>query len=78
MTILEEEGPDDMLFHFHKEVTRFLNQKFPEKLIGRDGPITWPPRSPDFTPVDLFFSRYIKDAVYVAPLATTLPERAGG
>jgi hypothetical protein len=34
--ILEEEGPDDMLFqqdgalpHFHKEVTDFLNRKFP-------------------------------------------------
>jgi hypothetical protein len=38
MPILEEEGPNDMLFqqdgapsHFHKEVTDFLNRKFPEK-----------------------------------------------
>jgi hypothetical protein len=38
MHILEEEGPDDVLFqqdgahpHFHKEVTDFLNIKFPEK-----------------------------------------------
>jgi hypothetical protein len=40
--VLEEEGPDDMLFqqhrappHFHKEVMDFLNCKFSEKWIGR-------------------------------------------
>jgi hypothetical protein len=55
MPILEEEGPDDMLFqqdgvppHFHKEVMDFLNRKFPGKWIGRKGPITWPPHSPDW------------------------------
>jgi hypothetical protein len=38
MVILEEEGPDDLLFQqdgprqrFHKELTEFLNRKFPEK-----------------------------------------------
>jgi hypothetical protein len=85
MPILEEESPDDMLFqqdgapppHFHKEATDFLYRRFPEKWIGRGGPITWPPRSPDLTPLDLFFCGYIKDAVYVSPLATTLPELAG-
>jgi hypothetical protein len=47
MIILEEEGPDDILSqqdgappHFHKEVADFLNRKFPEKWIGRGGPIT--------------------------------------
>jgi hypothetical protein len=71
MTILEQGGPDDVLFqqeeaspHFHNEVTEFLNRKFPEKWIGRGGPITWPPRSPDLTPLHIF-------------LATTLPELAG-
>jgi hypothetical protein len=54
MSILEEEGPDDMLFqrdgappHIHQEVTDYLNRKFREKWIGRGGPITWPPRSPE-------------------------------
>jgi hypothetical protein len=82
--VLKEEGPDDMLLqqegtppHFHKEVTDFLNSKFPEKWIGRGGPITWPPSSPDLTPLDFFFWGYIKDAVYMPPLATTLPELAG-
>jgi hypothetical protein len=41
--------------HFHKEVTDFLNIKFPEKWIGRGGPITWLPRSPDLTPLDFSF-----------------------
>jgi ATP-dependent protease HslVU (ClpYQ) ATPase subunit len=40
--------------HFHKEATDFLNRKFPEKLIDRGGLTTWPPRSPDFTPLDCF------------------------
>jgi hypothetical protein len=47
MPILQEEGPDDMLFqqdgappHFHKEVVDFLNRKFPEKWNGRGGAIT--------------------------------------
>jgi hypothetical protein len=62
MHILEEECPDDMLFqqdgappHLHKEVTEFLNRKFPEKWIGRGGPVTWPPRLPDLTPLEFFF-----------------------
>jgi hypothetical protein len=85
MHILEEEGPYDMLFqedgalppHFHKEVTDFLNQKFPYKWIGRGGPITWPPHSPDRTPLDFLFCGYIKDAAYLPPLVTTLLELAG-
>jgi hypothetical protein len=61
MPVLEEEDSNDMLFqqdrappHFHKEVTDFVNHKFPEKWIGRGGPISWPPRSPDLTPLDFF------------------------
>jgi hypothetical protein len=79
MPILEEQGPDDMLFqqdeappHFHKDVKDFLNRKFPEKWIRRGGPITWPPRSPDFTPLHFFFWGYMKDAVYVPPLCRNL------
>jgi hypothetical protein len=60
-SILEKEGPNDMLFqqdgalpYFHKEVTDFSNLKFPDKQIGRDRPITCLPRSPDLTPLDFF------------------------
>jgi hypothetical protein len=84
MPILEEQCPEDKLFqqdgaptHFYSEVKDFLNRKFPEKYIGGRVPITWPPRSPDLTRLEFFFCGYIKDAVYVPPLATTLPELAG-
>jgi hypothetical protein len=62
MPILEEDGPDDMLFqqdgappHFHKEVTDFLNRNFSENWIDRAERIIWPPRSPDLTPLDFSF-----------------------
>jgi hypothetical protein len=86
MSVLEGEGPDDTLFqqngappHFHKEVADVLGLylKFSEKWIGRGEPITWPPRSPDLTSLDFFVWRYIKDDVYVAPLATNVLELAG-
>ncbi|KAG8228356.1 hypothetical protein J437_LFUL006807 [Ladona fulva] len=32
--------------------------------IGRGGPIAWPPRSPDITPLDFFFWGFVKDRVY--------------
>jgi hypothetical protein len=32
--------------------------------IGRGGPITWPPRSSDLTPLDFFLWGYVKNIVY--------------
>jgi hypothetical protein len=32
--------------------------------IGRGGPIPWPPRSPDLSPLDFFLCGYIKNIVY--------------
>jgi hypothetical protein len=70
MPILEEQGPDNLLFqqdgappHFHREVTDFLNHKFLKKQSGRGGPITWPPHLIDLTPPDFLFCGYIKNAV---------------
>jgi hypothetical protein len=47
MPVLEEEGPNGMLFQqgrapprFDKEMMHFLNLKLPEKWIYRDGPVT--------------------------------------
>jgi hypothetical protein len=34
--------------------------------------LRWPPRSPDLTPCDSFLWGYIKDRVFVPPLANTL------
>ena len=38
--------------HYSRLVTRHLNLTFPEQWIGRGGHVQWPPRSPDFTPLD--------------------------
>ena len=50
--------------HFSCFVTDVLNERFPDAWIGRDGPIPWPPRSPDFSPLDFFLWGYIKNTVY--------------
>ena len=34
----------------------------------RGGPISWPPRSPDLTPIDFYWG-YIQDIVYSIPVA---------
>jgi len=38
--------------HFSCFVTDVLNERFPDAWIRRDGPIPWPPRSPDLSPLD--------------------------
>ena len=41
-----------------------LHTKFPHRWIGRGGPIQWPARSPDITPLDFFLWGTLKDIVY--------------
>ena len=50
--------------HWGLKVCEFLDKKFPACWIGRGGPIPWPPRSPDITPLDFFLWGYVKDVVY--------------
>lgn len=40
--------------HFAVNVRRYLDQAYPNRWIGRLGPILWPPRSPDLNPLDFF------------------------
>jgi hypothetical protein len=40
--------------HFHNHVRDVLDDKFQDRWIGRGGPIQWPPRRPDLTPMDFF------------------------
>ena len=42
----------------------------PNRLIGRDGPTPWPPRSPDIIPPDFFLWRYVKDKMF----STSVPD----
>ena len=50
--------------HFAKITRDWLNTKFPGRWIGRGGPVEWPPRSPDLTPMDFFFWNCVKSKVY--------------
>ena len=50
--------------HFARNVRDWLNENFSMRWIGRRGPVEWPPRSPDLTPMDFFLWGYIKDIVY--------------
>ena len=50
--ILQQDGAPP---HWGSHVRRFLDAKFPNWWIGRDGPTSCPPRSPDITPFWLLF-----------------------
>lgn len=54
--------------HFANDVREHLNLVFREKWIGRGGPIPWPPRSPDLTPVDFSIWGQMKQLVYSTPV----------
>lgn len=44
----------------------WLNATFAERWIGTYGPVRWPPRSPDLTPLDFWLWGYLKDRVYLS------------
>ena len=65
--------------HWHLAVCNFLNERLPNRWIGRAGQsdqvfFKWPPRSPDITVCDFFLWGYVKDRVYVSPLPATMDD----
>lgn len=48
-------------------VRDYLNAQFPNRWLGTYGPIEWPPRSPDITPLDFFLWGHLKTIVYADP-----------
>ena len=65
--------------HWHRDVRRFLNEPVPQRWIGHVRKKTWrfssgPSRSPDLTPCDFFLWGFVKEAVYVPSLPTTLDD----
>lgn len=61
----------DMIFqndgcpaHHRIAVREFLTSHFPNRWIGRNGPMLWPARSPDLTPLDYYVWGRAKDLVY--------------
>lgn len=50
--------------HYNLQVRAWLNAHFPNRWIGRKGPIPWPARSPDLSAMDFFTWGVIKEKVY--------------
>ncbi|KAJ4443753.1 hypothetical protein ANN_05531 [Periplaneta americana] len=42
----------------------WINETFPGRWIGRGGVISWPPKSPDLTPLDYWMWGWLKSEVY--------------
>ncbi|KAJ4451308.1 hypothetical protein ANN_02769 [Periplaneta americana] len=53
--------------HFSRTARRYLDRRFPDRWIGRGGPIAWPPRSPDLNPLDFYLWGHLKSLVYSFP-----------
>ena len=50
--------------HYALPVRQFLDETFPDRWIGRRGPIEWPARSPDLSPLDFFLWGHLKSKIY--------------
>lgn len=56
--------------HYALAVRGFLDRTFPDRWIGRRGPMEWPARSPDLTTLDFFLWGYLKNRVYATDPVT--------
>lgn len=50
--------------HYGRAVREYLDRELPQRWMRRAGPIPWPPRSPDLTPMDFFVWGAVKDRVF--------------
>ncbi|KAJ4439433.1 hypothetical protein ANN_07557 [Periplaneta americana] len=57
--------------HFGSNCLNYLNVHFPNRRIGRAGPVAWSARSPDMNPVDSCVWGHSKSIVYETPMDTT-------
>lgn len=55
---------DGASIHNAHQVRNYLNENFENQWIGTFGPIRWPPRSPDMTPLDFFLWGHVKHLLY--------------
>ncbi|GFY16742.1 transposable element Tcb1 transposase [Trichonephila clavipes] len=56
--------------HFSIDVRAHLQATFPGGWIGRGGPIAWPARSSDLSPLDFFLWGFLEGLLYETPVAT--------
>ncbi|GFT21884.1 putative DD41D transposase [Trichonephila clavipes] len=66
-----DEGHNELWFqqdgatcHTAHATIDLLKDTFGDRLISRYGPVNWPPRSSDLTPLDYFLWGYVKSLVY--------------
>lgn len=50
--------------HNTRAVRQFLNENFNDRIICNQGPVHWPARSPDLTPLDFYLWGHMKNDVY--------------
>ncbi|GFV96459.1 putative DD41D transposase [Trichonephila clavipes] len=55
---------DGATSHTARATNDLLKDTFGDRLISRFGPVNWPPRSCDLTPLDNFLWGYVKSLVY--------------
>ncbi|GFV81172.1 putative transposable element [Trichonephila clavipes] len=55
---------DGATCHTARATIDLLKNTFGDRLISRFGPVNWPPRSCDLTPLDYFLWGYVKSLVY--------------
>jgi len=64
---------DGATSHTACETMELLREKFPGRVISRNGDRNWPPRSCDLSPCDFFLWGFVKSRVY-ANKPQTIPE----
>ncbi|GFT04704.1 putative transposable element [Trichonephila clavipes] len=55
---------DGAICHTARATNALLKDTFGDRLISRFGPVNWPPRSCDLTPLDYFLWGYVKSLIY--------------
>ncbi|GFV51852.1 transposable element Tc3 transposase [Trichonephila clavipes] len=55
---------DGATCHAARATIDLLKDTFGDRLISRFGPVSWPPKSCDLTPLDYFLWGYVKSLVY--------------
>lgn len=56
--------------HNARNVSAYLDTIFPGQWIGTNGPVRWPPRSPDLSILDFFLWGYLKNKLYTVQYQT--------
>ena len=54
--------------HFSRIARQYPNDHFPGKWNERNGPVAWPPRSPDLNPIDFYLWGHVKNEVSSTPV----------